>query len=195
MKGNLLWALLIVGAVVGFLIGRQAGKSDVRAEMIDQPELIKEIAELCVYEVDGTARLSESNTGLTRSFWNDLSDFFGERTLQLDVPYQAKFGVDLAKSDIKISGEKKKVRISLEKPALKSLELRLDRINEFSKNGLFVFQKDNRLKLPLQRLYAETRDKLANKTEYRIKCQELIEKQLGLFYSKLGVELSVSWVK
>jgi hypothetical protein len=194
MKGNLLWALLIVGAVVGFIIGRQAGKSDLRSEMIDQPELVKEIAELCVFEVDGTARLTESNTDLSRTFWNDMGDFFGERTLQLDVPYQAKYGVDLAKSDIKISGEKKKVKITLEKPALKSLELRMDRMQEFSKNGLLVFQKDNRLKLPLQKLYAETKAKLANKAEYRVKSQELIELQLQKFYTKLGVELTVSWV-
>lgn len=194
MKGNVLWAALVAGALIGFLLGKWNGKTSARADFADHVEIVKDIAELAVLEIDGMARLTESNSSMERNFWNDLSDFFGERTLQLDVPYQAKFGVDLAKSDLKIVREKGEVRITMEKPDLKSFELRLDRLKEFSRNGAFVFQKDNRLKLPLQKLYTETRKKLQNKDEYRLQSQAKIEQVMQHYYDGLDLKVKIKWV-
>ncbi len=186
-KGNLIWAILIVGLLAGFFLGKWRGKSEARDIYIDNPEMIKEIAELSVLEVDGVTKLTESNTAIQKSFWNDLGDFFGERTVSLEVPYTAKYGTNLAKSDIKVTRkDKKNIDVKLEKPALQSIEMRLDRIEQFSKNGVFVFQKDDRLKMPLQKLYTETKKKLTGNTANIKLAQEKVEKSLNKFFEPLG---------
>ncbi|MBL7812329.1 MAG: DUF4230 domain-containing protein [Bacteroidetes bacterium] len=194
-KGNFIWALLIVGLFLGFLLGKWIGKRDITNIYTDNPEMVKQIAELSVLEVQGTSRLNQSNTDLNKSVWSDISDFFGERTLQLEVPYTAKYGVDLAKSDLKLKKTASRtLEITMEKPALRSFEMRLDKMQQFTKNGMFVFQKDDRMKLPVQKLYAETREKLSKHDDHLRECRNKIESVLSDYFKPLEVTVKIRWV-
>ncbi len=193
-KGNIIWLVLLVGIVAGFFLGKWKGRNETQDLFIDNPTLVKEIAELAVLEVDGNAKLSESNTNVSKSFWNDLSDFLGERTLNVEVPYVAKYGTKLSKSDVKIVKKKnKQVVVEIEKPVLLSLEIRLDRLQQFSKNGVFVFQKDDKLKLPVQKLYSETKKKLEKNTANIALAKKNIEDHLNQYYLTLGIEATYQW--
>jgi len=193
-KGNIIWLVLLVGIVAGFFLGKWKGRNETQDLFIDNPTLVKEIAELAVLEVDGNAKLSESNTNVSKSFWNDLTDFLGERTLNVEVPYVAKYGTKLSKSDVKIVKKKnKQVVVEIEKPVLLSLEIRLDRLQQFSKNGVFVFQKDDKLKLPVQKLYSETKKKLEKNTANIALAKKNIEDHLNQYYLTLGIEATYQW--
>lgn len=193
-RGNLLWALLIVGLAAGFFIGRWKGRSESVDVFINNPELVKQIAELAVLQVDGNARITESNASVSKSFWTDLSDFLGERTVSVEIPYTAKYGVDLAKSDLKLKKKKgKEVLVQLEKPDLQSFEMRIDRLQQQTKNGVFSFQKDDKLKIPMQKLYSETKKKLSHNTENIKLAKENIEKVLNKYFQELGLESEYQW--
>jgi hypothetical protein len=195
-RSGVLWAILIVGVLAGFLLGKWRGKSESRDTFVDNPQLIKQIAELATLEVQGNAKLLESNTTVSKTFWNDLSDFLGERTLSVEIPYTAKYGTDLSKSDIEIVKKNKTtVKLELEKPALQSLELRVDKLQQFTKNGVFVFQKDDKLKMPIQKLYSETRKKLTENAENIKLAEAEVEKVINKFYATMGFEVTYLWKK
>lgn len=195
-SGNIIWAVLVIGLAAGFFFGRWKGRGEVNETFVNNPELVKEIAELAVLEVDGNAKFTESNSSLSKNFWDDLGDFLGEKTLSVEIPYVAKYGVDLAKSDIRIKAKgKKEVQITLEKPALKSFELRMDRLQQQTKNGVFIFQKDDKLKVPMQKLYTETKKKLAENRDNIKLAQEKVESQLKKYFAALEITADINWTK
>lgn len=192
-KVNVIWAVLIAGVLAGFFLGQYRGKNQSVVNIADNPEIIRQISELAVLEVTGNTKLTVTNTSISKSIWNDISDFFGERTLFLEVPYTAKYGVDLAKSDINVKADKKSIVITLEKPALQSMEMRLDKMQNFSKTGLFVLESDDKLKLPLQKLYAETKKKLTADKKNISDSKLKVEEELAKFYSNLNIEIKIKW--
>ncbi|MCC7298675.1 MAG: DUF4230 domain-containing protein [Bacteroidia bacterium] len=195
MKGNVIWAILIVGLLAGIFIGKWLGRNDTSTTIVDNPTLVREISELASLEVTGSSRLTETNV-TEKGFWNSMQHFFDEETLLLDIPYTAKYGCKLTASDLKISKVNKgEIKIEIEQPALLSFEMRLDKMSQFSKNGLFIFQKDDKFKAPVQKLYNETKKKLEKETEYIKQAREKVEGILTRFYAPMKIAVKFAWKK
>lgn len=196
MKGNVIWALLIVGVFLGFLVGLWYFKTETKTEFINNPQSIKAIAELSTLEIESTAEYSESNLTENKSIWYDMRDYFTERTILLKLPYQAKFGIQLTEKEVKIKRENNTtVLIEIPKPTLLSFSPRLDRMNQYSKNGAFVFQKDNKFLDPLKKLYSETESKLKKDSNLIQQSEEKVIAVLKKIYQPLNVDIQIKFVK
>lgn len=191
MKGNTIWLLLVVGALLGFLIAKVALKTNVADVYINNPSMVRQIAELSTLEIKGEAKLNESNIGKDKTVWQDIKNYFGERTLLLNIPYTVKYGCKLGEKDIKVEENgKNAIKITMQQPELLSFELRADSMQQFTKNGLFVFQKDNKFKDPLQNLYNKTRQSLQKNTEYIQKARENVIKIMEQFFKPAGISVT-----
>lgn len=194
IKGNTIWFLIVIGALLGFLIARLAFKTNVTDTYIDNPSMIKQIAELSTLQVDGEAKLTESNIGSDKTIWQDIKNYFQERTLLLNIPYAVKYGCKLGDSDIMVkSDSKNELTITMSEPKVLSFEFRMDKLQQFSKNGAFVFQKDDRLKAPLQNLYNQTKTKMETNAENLKKAKENIQKILSSFFKPAGIKVSINF--
>lgn len=194
VKANTLWFLIVIGALVGFLIARLAYKNEITDVYVDNPTMVKQITELSTLEVQGEARLNESNTGGDKSVWQDIKNYFGERTLLLNIPYTAKYGCKLGDDKISVTkaGENQ-LKITLAPPSLLSFEMRLDKMQQFARNGAFVFQKDDKFKQPIQNLFSQTRTKMETDAQNQKKARENIEKTLSDFFKPAGIKITLDF--
>ena len=71
MKNFFLIAFLVlVIAVAFYFLGKQNGSGQVKTDIIQNTELIKQIAALSSLEVNGTTNITVSNRGNNSSVWN-----------------------------------------------------------------------------------------------------------------------------
>lgn len=194
VKSSTLWFLIAIGALIGFLIAKLAFKNEITDVYVDNPSMVKQITELSTLEVQGEARLNESNTAGDKSVWQDLKNYFGERTLLLNIPYTAKYGCKMGDDKISVTkaGENQ-LKITLSQPSLLSLEMRLDKMQQFARNGAFVFQKDDKFKLPIQNLFSQTRTKMETDVQNQKKARENIEKTLSDFFKPAGIKITLDF--
>ncbi len=138
MKNFLLIAFLVlVIAAAFYFLGKKNGSKEVKTDIIQNTEIIKQIAELGALEVNGTTTVSVSNRGDNNSVWNKFKNYFAENTLQIAIPYQAKYGVSINDQKMDINTKDSTAVIYLPACKLLSLQLQLDKVNAVSKTGLF----------------------------------------------------------
>lgn len=125
--------VLIIGTLA-YLLGKKNGS--VKIENIALNEvLIKEIAELSTLEIHGTATIKNTNLQNDGSLSDNLKKLFLENTVNISVPYVAKYGVDLQQQKITLVPNGKVIMIQLPEPVLISYELILDKTNFSTKEG------------------------------------------------------------
>lgn len=188
---RLLIALLVLIAliVVGYELGKRFGKNEVRNELIENYSFVREIAELASLEVDGVSTFKATNLANDGTFTDAVKRFFAEKTVSLSVPYVAKYGVDLRDSNMHIERRDSVVIIHLPMPKLLSYELRLDRLDANSREGILYSSKANLYMTYQQRLYSEGRNQLARNAVYLKQTQEGIEKLLKQYLGVTGLRV------
>lgn len=185
--------LIIVGlalALAFYFIGKNAGKNDVRTEMVQNISIIKEIAELAGLEVDGKTQITVSNAGENSGFWKRFKNYFAENTLKLSVPYQAKYGVDMGSQQIKIDTENKKVIVYLPHAKLLSLQLELDKIDALSKTGILYSSSFDEYISAQKQLYKAANESLINNENHIKLAENHISFILEKYYQPLGLEVT-----
>jgi hypothetical protein len=186
---RLLIALLIILALIygGYEMGRRLGKDDTRTELIENYSFVREIAELATLEVAGISTFTSTNIANDGSFSDALKKLFTEKTVHLSVPYTAKYGVDLKDSAMRIVRRDSVVEIHLPPPKLLSFELRIDRMDAVSREGLLLSSKADLYTVFQKRLYADTRARLeANKT-YMSQTIKGVSRLLEQYFKTVGL--------
>jgi len=188
---RLLIALLILIALifVGYELGRRFGKNEVRNELIENYSFVREIAELASLEVDGVSTFKATNLANDGSFTDAVKRFFAEKTVSLSVPYVAKYGVDLRDSNMHIERRDSFVIIHLPMPKLLSYELRLDRLDANSREGILYASKADLYMTYQQRLYSEGRKQLEHNAVYLKQTEEGIAKLLEQYFGVTGLRV------
>ncbi len=128
--------LILLVAAAFYFLGKQHGSGQVTTDIIQNTAIIKQIAELGALEVNGNTNIKVSNRG-DDGLWNKFKNYFAENTLQVTIPYQAKYGVDMNNQKMSISTKDSTVIIYLPKCKLLSMQLQLDRVDAIGKTGLF----------------------------------------------------------
>ena len=192
MKKYSLLIILLIGGILGFYLGHQSEKESVE-NYTNHTDIIREIAELSTLEVKGIASLTQTNV-TDGSIWNSISNYSGEKTIMLNIPYTAKFGCKLADTNVLVKdlGDNK-VNITLKNPELLSYEMRLDNMRQLSKNGLFVLSQDDKFAKPQKKLYKETRIKLMQNKEHIASAKTKIEAVLSRLLKANGLKTSFTW--
>lgn len=188
---NIIWIIAGLALALAFyFIGKNAGKNDVRTELVQNISIIKEIAELAGLEVGGKTQITVSNAGENSGFWKRFKNYFAENTIKLSVPYQAKYGVDMGSQQIKIDTEKKKVIVYLPHAKLLSLQLKLDEADALSKTGLLYSSSFDEYIGAQKQLYKAANESLINNQNHIKLAENHISFILEKYYQPLGLEVT-----
>jgi hypothetical protein len=182
-------ALLIIIALVygGYQLGHRMGKNDTRSELIENYSFVREIAELASLEVAGVSTFTATNVANDGSFTDAMKKFFAEKTVHLSVPYTAKYGVDLGDSAVRIVRRDSIVEIHLPPPRLLSFELRLDRMDATSREGLLFASRADLYTVFQKKLYTQSRAQLERNGAYQSQTGAGISRLLQEYFKAVGL--------
>ncbi|MEI9935360.1 MAG: hypothetical protein WDM71_11055 [Ferruginibacter sp.] len=96
----LVFTLLLISI---YFLGKKNGNTEEKVTIIQNVAAITQIAELSALEAKGTTTIKLSNAADQSNWWSSIKNYLVENTLQITVPYTAKFGVDMTQSLCNIS--------------------------------------------------------------------------------------------
>ncbi|MDB5202468.1 MAG: hypothetical protein JWQ27_1877 [Ferruginibacter sp.] len=191
MRSNkLLIFLVLLIAVAFYFLGRSNGSNQTKMSVVQNVDLIKEIAELGALEVSGTTNLKMTNRDADESSWKKFKSYFVENTLQLSVPYDAKYGVDMSNQDLTVDTKAGTATIHLPAVKLLSLQLSLDKMDMMSQTGLLYSASMNDLLKAQKQLYIEALKSLENDQRHIKPAEEHIRFIMEKYYAPLGLKVT-----
>ena len=190
--GFIIFLVLLVSAAFYFL-GKKNGGRDAKVTMVENVEMIKQIAELSALDVTGSVNLKISNKGDENGNWEKFKNYFAENTLQVNLPYEAKFGVDMSNQKMMINSKAGTANISLPHCKLMSLQLKMDRMETMTQTGLFTSASMNDLVKAQKQLYTQALSQLENNASHIKLAEEHIVTILNNYYKPLGYKVSCTF--
>lgn len=186
----LIVALIVIIGILAYLLGRKSNPT-INENVVSNSTLIKEIAELSSLEVQGNTTFKHTNVQNDGSFSDAMRKMFTENTVNISVPYTAKYGVNLQGQEVKISQKDSTVTIYLPKPQLLSYELRLDKLNTVSQKGLFQSNSTADFDNFSKKMYTMSRQQMENSTLRIEEAQARIQKILTDYYAPMHYKLTI----
>ncbi len=184
--------LILITILIAYFLGKHHA-STVVDNIALNGVFVKQIAELASLEVHGNVSIKSSNVTDDGSFTESIRKLFMERTINISVPYIAKYGIDLGKRNISIEEKSKQVYIVLPNPKLLSYEVRLDRTNTILKQGLFQSIDDQTYDRIIQKLYSQSKAQLENNEAYKQQSREKIKSIIADYYLPLQYTVEVTF--
>ncbi|WP_300598000.1 DUF4230 domain-containing protein [Niabella sp.] len=181
----------VVGiGVLAYFLGKKNGTKTVDHIALNAA-FVQEVAELSSLEVQGAASIKTTNLANDGSLTDEFRKMFIEHTVNISVPYIAKYGVDLGAQQLTIEEKNKQVYIVLPAPQLLSYELRLDRADAMTRKGLLVNPGEAAYSTVEKKLYTDTRKQMEAYTAYIEQAKEKIRKVLELYYAPMQYKVSI----
>ena len=190
MKNSVLIILILLVVVAFYLLGKKNGASNTKISMVENVEMIKQIAELGALDVTGNVKLKISNKEDNDGTWAKFKNYFSENTLLVTLPYTAKFGVDMSNQKLNIDTKAGHVIITLPHSKLLSLQLKMDRMETMSQTGLFMSATMDDLVKAQKKLYAQALINIEQNPEYIKMAEKHITEILSNYYKPLGYTVS-----
>lgn len=190
MKSSpLLIVLLLALCGAMYFLGKKNGTTEIRSTLINNQQLVRQIAELSALEVSGSTSLKLTNAGGNSSWWENFKDYLAENTLQVTVPYRAKYGVDMQQGKVTIS--ENDTAVNLQFPAVKmlSFQLELDKLETMNQTGLFNRTTIADMKRAQQQMYVSARQQLESNNRYIEKSKQHIAEIFTNYYKPLGYKV------
>lgn len=179
--------LLLCGAM--YFLGKKNGTTEIKATIINNQLMVQQIAELSALDVSGTTTAKLSNAGDNSSFWEGLKNYLAENTLQVTVPYHAKYGVDMSKGRVNINKNDTAVVLNFPPVKLLSFQLLLDKIEVMNQTGLFSRTTIADMRKAQQQMYVSANEQLSNNAGYQTKAREHITAIFTQYYKPLGYKV------
>ncbi len=193
MRNRSLFLIIILVLVIislAYLLGRKSGSRTID-NIATNNSFIKQIAELSSLEVQGIASIKRTNLVNDGSFTDQMRKMFLENTVNITIPYIAKYGVNLQKQNISIEEEKKKIVITLPTPTLLSFELRMDSAQGMTKKGLLLTASEEEYSKVQTKLYAESKGKMQANANYIHQTKEKINEIIRDYYAPLNYKVEI----
>jgi hypothetical protein len=178
--------LLVAGAF--YFLGKKNGSTNAKVTMVENVEMIKQIAELAALDVTGNLKVS--NKVDENGVWSKFKNYFAENTLQVNLPYEAKYGVDMSNQRMSIDTKAATVNISLPNCKLMSLQLKMDKMETMTQTGLFASASMDDLVKAQKQLYAQALQQLENDQKFLKLSEEHIATILTNYYKPLGYKVN-----
>lgn len=190
----LVLALVLIIVILAFWLGRKTAKP-VYESIVSNTTFVRQIAELASLEVQGNASLKHTNLQNDGSFTDAMRRVFLENTVNLAVPYIAKYGVDLQTQDIRQSQQDSTVTVYLPEPQLLSYELRMDRADAMSKKGWLESESSGQYLALQKKLYTDTRHQMEINNTYIEASKVKITKIISDYYAPMHLKVKVVFGK
>jgi hypothetical protein len=185
------FVLLLVFGGAAFYFGRISGKNNVTKEFVNNVTVVKQIAELAALQVQGTTSVKFTNAS-TQTTWGRFKNFFTENTLFINVPYTAKFGVNIGAQQIAVQQKNKTIEVTLPKCTLLSLQLEMDKVSTMNQTGIFANTSVADVKQAQQDLYTAALKNLSTDTTYLNKAKAQINTILNQYYKPIGYTVVIN---
>lgn len=186
-KNKLIFLLIASLLVAVYFLRRKSGTTEIKQTVINNVELVKQIAELSSLEVTGHTSVKLTNLSDRGSWWNKVKDYLTENTLQVTIPYEAKYGIDLNDKQITTKVTDTIIEINLPKCKLLSLQLLLNKLETMNQTGLLASTSIQDLAQAEQQLYNEAMAKLSNDNSLIQQAQQHIKTIFAKYYKPLGM--------
>ncbi len=186
MKNSVVIVMVLLLAVAFYFLGKKNGESNTKISLIENVEMIKQIAELGALDVTGNVKLKISNKEDNDGTWAKFKNYFSENTLLVALPYEAKFGVDMSNQKMDIDTKASSVIITLPHSKLLSLQLKMDKMETMSQTGIFMNASMDDLVKAQKKLYAQALLNIENNKEYIKMAEKHITDILTNYYKPLG---------
>lgn len=180
--------LLAFGAATYFL-GKKNGSDQVTATVVQNVNMVQQIAELSALSVTGTTTVKLTNNSGSTGMWDKFKNYLSENTLQVTLPYEAKFGVVLQDKKVKVDTKDKTIIVYLPLCKLLSLQLQLDKLETMNHTGLFNSTSISDLSMVQKQLYQQALTSLSNNQEYKKQAELQISNILKNYYEPLGYQV------
>jgi hypothetical protein len=191
MQRNSLLIFLVMLITIGFyFLGKKNGASDTKISMVENVEMIKQIAELAALDVTGNVKLKISNTGDENGAWSKFKNYFSENTLLVTLPYEAKFGVDMSNQKMKIDTKANTIIIYLPHCKLLSMQLKMDKMETMAQTGIFASASMDDLVKAQKQLYLQALQNMEKDPAYISLAEKHIEEILNNYYKPLGYKVT-----
>jgi Protein of unknown function (DUF4230) len=182
------WVILVAGAF--YFLGKRSGGKDATITMVENVEMIQQIAELSALDVAGNLNLKVSNKGEESGAWDKFKNYFAENTLQVNLPYDAKYGVDMSNQKMIIDTKSSSATITLPHCKLMSLQVKMDKMETMTQTGLFASASMNDLVKAQKQLYSQALQKLENDVNYIKLSEQHISEIIQNYYKPLGYKVN-----
>lgn len=187
----LILALVLIIAAAFYFIGKKNGEGQMKSDVVQNISIIKEIAQLAALEVNGQTKITMTNKQSESGFWNKFKNYFTENTLQVSLPYEAKYGVDLRNQKIDIDTKAGEVTLILPPCKLLSLQLRLDKIESMSQAGVFNTVTISDFVKAQKELYATASASLETNSAFIKLAEDNIRNTLNKYYAPLDYKVNI----
>ncbi|MCS7076999.1 MAG: DUF4230 domain-containing protein [Bacteroidia bacterium] len=178
-----------------FLIGQKTGSKNNKTYFFNHVEMVKEIAELGTLEVKGVAQTTITNIQEDNSWFNFIKKTLIEKTVNLSLPYTAKYGIDMQSDKFNVVEKETEIEVTLPPAKLLSFEGHLDQKQGMIQKGYFIFPDENAFKEAEQKLYLENKKKLSENKEYIQKAQEKVVQVLQKYFKPFNKPVKVNFVE
>lgn len=190
MKSTTVIIILLIGfATAMYFLGKKNGTTEIKATIINNQQLVKQIAELSSLEVSGTTTAKLTNVQGQSGFWEGLKNYLAENTLQVTIPYHAKYGVDMSAGKVAISENDTAVVITLPQIKLLSLQLELDKMETMSQTGIFNRTTIADMKQAQQQLYSSAHQQMVANAGLIEKARQHVIDIFVQYYKPLGYKV------
>ena len=186
MKNSIVIVLVLLIAFSFYFLGKKNGASNTKISLVENVEMIKQIAELAALDVTGNVKLKISNKEDIDGTWGKFKNYFTENTLLVTLPYEAKFGIDMSNQKMNIDTKAATVEIRLPHCKLLSLQLKMDRMETMSQTGIFTNASMDDLVNAQKKLYAQALLSIENNADYIKMAEKHIAEILSNYYKPLG---------
>jgi len=190
MKNSVSIILVLLVAIAFYFLGKKSGASNTKISLVENVEMIKQIAELGALDVTGNVKLKISNKEDNDGTLAKFKNYFSENTLLVTLPYEAKFGVDMSNQKLNINTKASTVVITLPHCKLLSLQLKMDRMETMSQTGLFMSATMDDLVKAQKKLYAQALVNIEQNPQYIKMAEKHITEILTNYYKPLGYSVS-----
>lgn len=191
---KLVLLLSILLAVACYFLGKQQGGNVIQQQVVNNIQLVKEIAALATLKVEGNTTVKISNFNNQSNDWiTSVKKYFSENTLQITIPYSAIYGVKIDSQQINISSSNKTIEIKLPKASLMSVQLQLDKLSTMNQTGIFRSTSLDNFATAQKQLYDEVQNSLQNNAAYIQQSQEGVRKIIQQFYQPLGYTVNINF--
>jgi hypothetical protein len=175
---------------VGFyFLGRKNGESNVRSTVVQNVAMVKEIAELASLEVSGVTNIKMTNKAEAGGLFDKFKNFFVENTLQLSIPYEAKYGVDMSNQKISVDTKAGTAIIYLPAVKLMSMQLRLDKLTSMTQAGILNSVSIDDFVKAQKEIYATASATLEGNQGFIKLSEDNISNTLSKYYTPLGFKV------
>lgn len=179
-------------SVACYMLGKKQGSEIVQQQVVNNVQLVKEMASLATLEINGSTSVSLSNISNQKAGWmTSLKKYLTENTLQVTIPYKALYGVKVDSQKIEIKESSKLVKIILPKAGLLSMQLQLDKLTTMNQTGLFSSTSINDLATAQKQLYNQVETSLIGNVGYIQQAQTQVKKVIEQYYKPFGFQVEI----